>query len=144
MNWKKCVIDDLSNYKSIRQGRDNIKERISALDAIIFDAGAPELSAAPARKSGNGYENHLINYIFEKQQLELNLKATDAKIKMIEDALKILNPDEKRILTAFYIDRPESNVENYLLKYEHLSRTALYQKRDKAIYKFMIAMYGIA
>lgn len=105
MNEKeKAAVKELKNYNGYKVKAENLQERIKALNEV----SSPGISYDGIRvDSGfrNTVENSLITRIDKIEELERTLKITQANITIIERALDNLTEDERKVLTAMYIDR---------------------------------------
>lgn len=101
---EKAAVKELKKYKEYKVKAENLQERIKALNEI----SSPGISYDGVKvDSGfrNTVETSLITRIDKIEELERTLKITQANIAIVERALDILTEDERRVLTAMYIDR---------------------------------------
>lgn len=104
MNEKeKAAVKELKNYNGYKIKRINLREKIKALDEISSGISYDDIRVDSGFR--NSVENNMITRIDKKEELERTLKITQANIAIIERALDNLTNDERKVLTAMYIDR---------------------------------------
>ncbi len=137
MYWKICAIEDLNNYKYMKLGIINSKERLAIMDAGI------KTSLPVNKKHGTRNSPELMDSAIEANKLRQNIASAQSITKLIERALDSLTELERDILGKFYMDnnpKPASVLSNEL----GFSVRSLYRARDEALEKFTLAMYGVA
>ena len=77
-----------------------------------------------------------------RQELERSLKQTKLWVKSVNAALRVLQQDERRILERFYI-RPVQGAAERLSSELGKDVKTIYSKKDRALYKFTVALYGL-
>jgi hypothetical protein len=143
MNWKKESENELRDYGQKQNALSNIPQ---LLDQIEY-----ELSILNARKTrtesigGRTYklDDLLIENIIKKHELERNLLLTKQRVELIEHGLLSIPEDERRILELFYIDRPYDYIQILGEEFGY-EKSSLYNKKDRALRRFTLAMYGIS
>ena len=140
MNEKeKAAVKELKNFKGYKIKRINLREKIKALDEV--SAGVSYDGIRVDSGFRNSAENNMITRIERKEELERILKITEANISIIERALENLSEEERRVLTAFYIDRIYSPADKMAV-HLNISRTNTYNIRDTALKKFVVMVSG--
>lgn len=71
----------------------------------------------------------------------LNAKIAKRRVDDINNAMKLLSPDEQLIVQKMLID-PYTNVDFDLCEALHIERSQLYRNRKKAIDKITMALFG--
>ena len=84
----------------------------------------------------------MINNIAIRQELQWSLEQARRWVKIVDGGLKVLDPQERRILEQLYI-RPNAGTMEQLCLELGVEKTSIYRRRDKALEKFTRAMYGI-
>ena len=136
MNEKeKAAVKELKNYNGYKIKRINLREKIKALDEISSGISYDDVRVDSGFR--NSVENNMITRIDKKEELERTLRITQANIDIIERALNNLTAEERQVLTAFYTDRIY-NPADRLSRQLNISRTNVYNIRDKAVRKFVI------
>ena len=109
MNYKEIVIEDLRNYNYLKQGVENAKARIRALEYAAEGLQAGEPVRAGRRRSAR--DDRMVDNIAERERLKLNLRTAQTLLRMIDSALSTLNEQEREILNEFYINKREGHAE---------------------------------
>ncbi len=142
MNWKAEAMEKLNRYYAMRQALQNIPEEIRRLEIeakAIRSASAEQVAV----KSGGGKrEDRLMNNLVYRQELVNRLQQAKSWVKVTEKALSILTPEEKLILHRMYI-LPEKGCLERLTAELGVEQSSIYRKRDKALHRFTVALYGI-
>ena len=135
MNWRKHAIEDLSNYKFMKLGILNSKERLAIMNSGI------KASLPVIRKRGSQSSPEFMNCKIEANKLRQSISLAQSTTRLIERALDSLTEPERRILSNFYMDSSPKPA-NVLSVELGFSVRSLYRARDEALAKFTLAMYG--
>ncbi len=136
MDWKLCAIDDLRRYKQMKIGVLNSKDKLRLISAA---ASSPRTSLGKRNPINNP---SLINTLVEKEKLSSNIKSTQKLLKIIERGLDSLTDEERALLEKFYMSDCPSNIRHLCEEFGYEQRS-LYRKRDRALARFTLAMYGL-
>ncbi len=143
MNWKKTAIDDLQNYYGREAALDSLKERVQALNETMDGLKAAAADKEPVRGGASHMEDALINNIVERERLKLNYSAVKRLTDTTRRGLESLSDEERRILDGFYMRRTSGYIDD-LCEQTGLERAQVYRIKDKALYKYTVATYGVA
>ena len=141
MNWKYEAIDKLKAYSAKKTALINIEEEIQRLSAKFGSIRSATGDGTPVRGGGSGREDALLNNVVNRSELEKQLAHTKEWVKPVERSLACLTSEERLVLDRFYISPSKGNVDR-LCEELHLEKTAVYDRRDRALRVFTIAMYG--
>ena len=83
----------------------------------------------------------MLNNIVKRQELQWSLDQARLWMQNVTEALDALEPEEKGILRQLYIS-PEVGAMEQLCDKLCLEKSSIYRKRDSALRKFTLAMYG--
>ena len=140
MNWKDEAMEKLRRYSSMQQAAYNIPEEISLLEQDARALRSPGLGVAVKGRGGNR-EDALLNNIVKRQELENALYQTRRWLSCTDRALRCLSTDERLILQRMFIC-PEPGCVQMLCQELDVEQSTVYRKRDKALEKFTISLYG--
>ena len=101
---EKAAVKELKNYNGYKVKIANLQERIRVLKEIS-NQGVSYDGVRVDSGFRNNVENNLITRIGKVEELERILKITEAHVTVIERALDNLTEDERKVLTAIYINR---------------------------------------
>lgn len=101
---EKAAVKELKNYNGYKVKIANLQERIRVLKEIS-NQGVSYDGVRVDSGFRNNVENNLITRIGKVEELERILKITEANVTIIERALDNLTEDERKVLTAIYINR---------------------------------------
>ena len=124
MNWKNEAIDKLHRYNLMRNALQNIPEEIARLKAEAVALRKASLDSFFVRGGGGDREDARIN-------------------NLVHRALLALNEDERLILQRLYL-YPQKGAIDRLCNELGLEQSSVYRKRDQALSRFTVAIYGFS
>ena len=142
MNWKTEAMEKLHRYDAMRQAVQNIPEEISRLELEAKRIRSARTDATPVQGGGNKREDILLDNLVHRQELQWTLEQAKSWVRITERALRTLSPEEKLILHRMYI-LPERGCLDRLSMELGIEQSTIYRRRDKALHKFTMALYGI-
>ena len=140
MNWKDEAMEKLRRYSSMQQAAHNIPEEIRLLEQDAIALRSPGLRTA-VKSSGGRREDALLSNIVKRQELENALDQTRRWLHCTDRALRCLSAEERLILQRMFI-YPENGCVQQLCQELDVEQSTVYRKRDKALEKFTISLYG--
>ena len=143
MNWKSEAIDRLTRYPAMVQAIENIPKEITLLEHSIQKLRGCDPTMISSSKNPGPRDDVLIGNIMKRQELTDSYENAKIWVDTTEQALSVLNPEEKTVLTRMYIT-PEKGVVNNLCMDLGVEQSSVYRKRDQALYRFTMALYGTA
>ena len=141
MKWKNEAMEKLRRYDAMRQALQNIPEEISRLKADACALRGATTDATPVRGGGSRREEALINNLVERQELEWTLKQVKRWLAVADRGLLALPQDERLVLQRLYL-YPEKGALDRLCNELGVEQSTIYRKRDQALHRFTVAMYG--
>lgn len=144
MDWKTMAIDDLREYNARRQSLEILPMQIAEIDAEMTGIRSNGNMASVSVSGGSGSrEDVLISRMVKKEKLQRNLDRAKLWVGFMDKGLAALTEDEQHILDRFYINPAKGNVDR-LCEELFVEKTALYKRKDAALRKFTVALYGRA
>lgn len=143
MNWKNEAIDRLTRYSAMTQAVENIPKEITRLERAIQELRGSDPSKIPSGKNPGPRDDALIGNIIKRQELCDSYENAKIWVDTTDQAMSVLNGEEKTILTRMYVT-PERGVVNELCLSLGVEQSSIYRKRDQALYRFTMALYGTA
>ncbi len=143
MNWKNEAIERLTRYSAMAQAVENIPKEITRLERSIQELRGCDPAKAPSAKNPGPRDDVLIGNIIKRQELNDSYENAKIWVDTTQQALSVLNAEEKTILTKMYVT-PERGVVNQLCLALGVEQSSIYRKRDQALYRFTMALYGTA
>lgn len=141
MNWKTEAMEKLRRYDAMRAAAVNLPEEITRLEIAARSIRGTDLKATPVKGGENRKEDALLSNLVHRQELKWSLEQAQSWIKSADQALGSLTPEERLVLSRFYI-YPERGSVDRLCGELGVEQSSIYRKRDKALRKFTIALYG--
>ncbi|MBE7002627.1 MAG: DUF1492 domain-containing protein [Ruminococcaceae bacterium] len=143
MKWKNEAMEKLRRYDAMRQALRNIPEEIARLKADAYALRSAVMDTTPVKGGGSRREEALINNLVERQELEQNLKQVRRWLAVTDRGLLALSQDERLVLQRLYL-YPEQGAMERLCCELGVEQSTIYRKRDEALRRFTLAMYGFA
>ena len=141
MNWKAEAMEKLNRYHAMRQALQNIPEEIRRLEADAHSLRCVRPDQVSVKGGTGKREDMLINSLVYRQELQDQLRRAKSWVKITDRALAALTPEEKLILHRMYI-MPEKGCIEWLTAELGVEQSSIYRKRDKALHRFTVALYG--
>ena len=136
MDWKKQAVEDLKSHALRQKGLENIKRIVSANRAACKGIQPEGVAASPV------WNDRQLDLVCEEGRLQRMHDAAAGLVDAVDNALGVLTPEEKRVLDAFYIHHMPGHVPTLMEELGYEQRQ-IYKIKDRALYRFTVAMYGL-
>ena len=141
MNWKTEAKEKLRRYSAMKNALVTIPQEIERLEVEGQSIRSSRTDGTPVRGGGSGREEAMLNNIVHRQELTWALQQAQMWKQVTDQALSVLNESDQLILRLLYI-YPEKGSLSRLCKELGCGKSSIYRRRDEAMYKFTIALYG--
>lgn len=141
MNWKSEAIDRLRRYESMKNAIRTIPDEISRLEMEAVSIKAVRTDKLPVKSGSTDRNDALLDNMVRREELAWTLKQAKLWVKTTERGLGELTPEDKLVLHRLFISNERGNIER-LCQELGCEQSTVYRKRDQAIYRFTIALYG--
>ncbi len=141
MNWKREAADKLKNYEAHKQALECLPKEIRRLESAYTGIRSATTDGTPISGGGNTREDSMLSNIVHRDELKWRLKEARLWVSQVDKALAVLDDEERLVLNRFYIHRAKGAVEA-LCESLNLEKSAVYDRRDKALRHFTLALYG--
>ena len=141
MNWRNEAMEKLRRYDVMRQALRNIPEEIERLKAEATALRSASTDSFFIRGSGGRQEDARINNIIKRQELEQALRQVRHWLAVTERGLLALDEEQRTILQRLYL-YPQKGAIERLCSELGLEQSSVYRKRDQALHRFTVALYG--
>lgn len=142
MNWKREAIDKLKNYEAHREALKNIPMEIKRLESACAGIRSATTDGTPVSEGSSTREDFLLSNIVHRDELKRRLKEARLWVTQVDNALAALDDEERLVLDKFYIHQSKGVVDD-LCGQLNIERATAYRRRDSALRRFTIALYGI-
>ena len=136
----KLAENDLRNYAANKTAIVNLREQIKSLEDEAGQIRSATADATPVQGGGSTREERLLSNIHARDKLAGALRAAESDVARVEQALALLDDEERLILNRFYINRHKDYIAR-LMDELSLERTAVYKRKDAAFRHYRQAMY---
>lgn len=141
MDWKTIATDDLREYNARRQSLETLPMQIAEMEAeMTAIRSSGNMDAVKSGGSGSR-EDWILGCMVKKEKLLRNLDRAKLWVEFMDKGLAVLTEDERHILDRFYINPAKGNVDR-LCEELFVEKTALYKRKDVALRRFTLALYG--
>lgn len=141
MNWKSEAVDKLRQYEAKKLSLVNIPLEISRLESAACGIRSAASDGTPVSGGGSGREDMLLSNIVHREELERSLEQAKKWVALVDAALAILSTEERLLLERFYIHQERGDVDR-LCEELGCEKATVYRRRDRAIRRFTLALYG--
>ena len=114
----------------------------AALELAYAGIRSATTDATPVSGGGNTREDSMLSNIVHRDELKRRLKEAKLWVSVVDRALEVLDDEEWLVLDRFYIHRTKGAVSE-LCDRLNLEKSAVYDRRDKALRHFTLALYGV-
>ncbi len=142
MDWRFASKEKLKEYELMKNAITGIPEEIQLLEDDARRIRAASTDATPVQGGGSAREDMLLDNIVRREELKWKLEDAKRRVKRVEDGLALLSDDERLVLYRLFIHPMRGNVERLREELGLEDDRSVYKRRDKALHKFTIAMYG--
>lgn len=142
MNWKREATEKLRNYEIHKQATENIPKEIKRLESSFAGIRSATTDGTPVSGGGSNREDVMLSNIVHRDELKRRLKEARLWVSMVDKALGALSDEERMLLDKFYIHPAKGNV-GELCERLNVEQSTVYRKRDNALKRFTIALYGV-
>lgn len=142
MIWKTIAVGRLKEYQAKKLALENIPMEILQLELALESIRSADPDSVPVRSSST-WSDPQINCRVMIESLRLSLSQTKLLVESIDRALGVLNKEERILLERFFIYAEPKAVDR-LAGDLHMDVKTVYRRKDEALRKFTIALYGMA
>lgn len=139
--WKSKAKELLEDHEAKKQSLVNIPERIRELEENLARIRCSKTDSVRVKSSGGSRDNEYIENIVEREMLQKNLEDARELVGRVNSALSVLSDEEKKLLERFFIKKEREACFN-LAEELKIDRKTVYYRKEEALRKFTIAMYG--
>ena len=119
----------------------NLPREIDRLEAEYTGIGSQRFTGRVTAREQRSREERMLDNIVKRQELRWSLDQTKLWMQTVNEALDSLGPEEQNVLRQLYICPKTGGLER-LCETMCLEKSSIYRKRDSALRKFTLAMYG--
>ena len=141
MNWKKEAIEKLKEYNARKQAITSIPMEIAQLESAVRGIRSASADGVAISGGGSGREDMLLSNICKREELKRSLATAKVWVAQVEDAMAVLNQEERLVLDRFYINPARGNVDR-LCGELNVEKPTIYRRKDDALRHFTICLYG--
>ena len=141
MNWKEEAVSKLKNYGAMRSSLENLPLELKQLELDARRIAGSDPGKVRVGGSVRSGEDALLSNLVHRQELELALQQAKCWVDSVDRALHALNGQEMTVLQRLYL-QPERGGVDRLCQELAAERSTVYRRRDEALRRFTMAMYG--
>lgn len=141
MNWKEEAAQRLGDYRYMRNAMGSIQRELKRLEKEATALKSLAMDRVCVPNAAGRKEDRLLNNLVRRQQLSDSLVQVELWLDSTDAALKCLQTEERQILDRIYIRADWGNATE-LAADLGMERSTIYRRRDDALRKFTVALYG--
>lgn len=141
MNWKEEAVQRLSDYRLMRNSVNSIRREIKRLEMEAVSMGSPAMNKLRPVSGSSQADDRMLNNLVRRQELADSMEQAELWVSATDQALSCLDPQEKLLLDRMFIRADWGNVTD-IAQELGLERSTVYRRKDEALRKFTIALYG--
>ena len=141
MDWKREAADKLRDFEARKLALKNLpleRERVRSVMEGIRSAG---VDGGPVKNGLNRREDRLLGCMVQLEELDRTEKQNRAWVNMVNTGLSVLTEEERLVLDRLVICPHPGNLDRVCQELA-MERATVYRRRDAALRKFTLAMYG--
>lgn len=142
MIWKNEAVSRLKAYQAKKLALENIPMEIQQQVLALSSIRSADPDSAPVRGNSTR-EDAMLNNMVYRSELEESFLRTRLWVDATDRALGVLNQEERILLERFFI-YAEPKAADRLAGDLHMDVKTVYRRKDEALRKFTIALYGMA
>lgn len=142
MNLRAQVVERLCNYEIMCVAVKNLQEQIQWLKLHQEGLHAVRTDRVVVQCQSDRAEERLLEDIEQRRKLEIALENTRRWLQITDRALQTLSKEEQLILRKLYICKTAGAI-SVLCQRLQLEKSSIYRKRDRALDKLVLALYGV-
>ena len=142
MDWKREAAEKLKCYEMKKGSLERTEQELLRLEEAFRRIRSARPDQEPLKGGGSRYEEQLVDNIAQRGELRQARREAARWVHIMDGALEALEEEERRILDRFFIHRTQESVE-LLCQELCLERSRVYERKEKALKRFTLALYGV-
>lgn len=132
--------EDLSKLRYYERRIAEIPDEIAEEQARLTSIKSSTTGSTPVQGGGNKREEWLVSALDRIDRLNADLRYFEGKVRLTYRALDMLDPDDKRILIVFYVDKLKRGADVLMDELDIDVRT-VWRRRAGALEVYCTARY---
>lgn len=141
MNWKREAVEKLRSYSGRKASLSRTKEEIRQLEGDLRAIKSQLGRSGTPSGGGGGTDDAIVGNIALREELKRNQRQTLQWVRQMDDALKLLDSEERLVLEWCYMRHTKGAVDDLCEKLS-VEKSTVYRRREDALRKFTLAYYG--
>ncbi len=137
MNWKEEAVQRLMDYKAVSNSVGAMRKELRRLELEAESLGGSGVFRMGS--GGQSGDDRKMNNLVRRGELSDALQQAALWVDVTDHALGCLDREEQELLSAIYITG--GNV-TQVARQRGMERSSIYRRRDEALRRFTVAMYG--
>lgn len=143
LDKKGAVIRVLKDYNSMKFIIDNTDDEIKGLQDRMCSVASPSLNGMPKVHNPQAGEDRIIKVLDEIDVLKERYRQAVEYMDWFKPAWDSLTEDERYVLETFYTDEDAGTGAVYVICDQyHIERFSAYNKKNRALDKLVVQLYG--
>ncbi len=144
LDKRKAVIDAMKDYSGMQFILEHTEESVRNEYQKMTGVGSPSYSGMPKAHNPNAGEERIINCMEEIDVLKERYRQAVEYMEWFQPAWQMLSEEERYVLECFYEDEEGSGTAAVYAICDRfgIERTSAYKKKNRALDKLVIHLYG--
>lgn len=140
LDKRTATIRAIEDYENMRFIIANTNDEIKGVRADMVGIGSPNMDGMPHSHNPQATEDRLINSIEKIDILKERYRQAKEYMGWFKTAWDSLDMDDQYVLECFYMSG-ESDIEK-ISDYFGIERTSAYKKKNRALDRLVVKLYG--
>ena len=145
LDKRNAVINALKDYESMNYIVDNSPSKICETEEQMIGQSSPSFSDMPkGSPNPKAAENRIVQAIDTITIMNERYQRALEYMTWFQPAWQALSADERFVLSRFYMDDESKQIDSVseICECFHIERTSAYKKKDRALSRLALLLYG--
>lgn len=143
VDWKYIAREKLKDYPARVASIESIPMEMERLSAEITSIRSSMSNSGAVKGGGGTRDDQIVTNLALREELARNLKQTKKAVSLVDNALSVLDSEERRMINLMYIYRSKGNAERLRQEFGLEDVSSVYRRSEKALRHFTVAMFGL-
>lgn len=143
IEWKYTAREKLRDYVGQQNAVRNLPKELESLQSKLDSLKSMDLESDRVMGSGATREDLILSNLVHQEEVKRMLSRAQIAVRLVDDALEVLDAEELRILDIMHIHPSKGKIERIKEEFCLEETKSVYRRVDKALRKFTVAYYGL-
>ena len=143
VDWKYIAREKLKDYPARVASIESIPMEMERLSAEITSIRSSMSNSGAVKGGGGTRDDQIVTNLALREELARNLTQTKKAVALVDNALSVLDSEERHMINLMYIYRSKGNAERLRQEFGLEDVSSVYRRSEKALRHFTVAMFGL-